>query len=96
MTTATAKPKRASKARERKTSANGMSLLAAAHQVLTQRGTALTWKELWNAIQEQGLWSSSAPTPINTLRAAVSIENRKRGLAARFKVEDAMVSARQG
>jgi hypothetical protein len=62
-----------------------MSALDAAAQVLSEKGTAFTCKELIGLMAAQGYWSSTAgKTPHATLAAAIQREIAVKGATSRF------------
>ena len=63
-----------------------MTLLDAAAQVLAVAGEPMQAKALWQAIVEQGLWSTpnGGKTPFATLAATMTREIVEKGVAARF------------
>ncbi len=77
------KPKRAKEPVKLK----AMSCLDAAAAVLKAKGEPMVCKAMIDAMHEQGLWKSDAPTPHATLASALLRELRK-GAASRFKKVD--------
>jgi hypothetical protein len=77
--------KRGGRPKEAKSKA--MSCLDAAAAVLKANGGAMACRPLIDAMKEQGLWTSSAPTPHATLFSALLRELRK-GDASRFRKVD--------
>lgn len=65
--------------------ARRLSCLAAAEKVLAEAGEPLNCLELCNRMHKAGYWSSDAPTPQNTLYAAILRQIQKKGSAARFR-----------
>lgn len=70
------------------TGKGGMSALDAAARVLKESKHPLDRKELVAAMLKKGYWSSSAPTPHQTVSAAIYVEINKRGKEARFTVPE--------
>jgi len=64
-----------------------LSALDAAAKVLTQAGTPMTCKQMMDAMVADGLWqpAQGGKTPANTLHAAIGLEIKKKGDAARFE-----------
>jgi hypothetical protein len=73
-------------AKEKKPKA--LSCLNAAVQVLTAKGEPMACKAMIEAMAEQGLWKSDAPTPAATLYSAILREITKKAAASRFKKTD--------
>jgi hypothetical protein len=65
-----------------------MSCLDAAAAVLKARGAPMRCKELVEAMKEQKLWETDAPTPAATLSSALLREITKKGSNARFTKTD--------
>lgn len=62
-----------------------LSCLDAAVQVLTAKGEPMACKAMIEAMAEQKLWKSDAPTPAATLYSAILREITKKAPASRFK-----------
>ena len=74
------------KATKNKESTRGPSLLDAAAQVLKASKKPLKVEEIFNKIQEKGLWEErKGKTPKATLAAAIYVEIKKKGDEARFE-----------
>jgi hypothetical protein len=82
-----AKPPAAPKA-AKETKLKALSCLDAAVVVLTAKGEPMACKQMIEAMAEQGLWKSDAPTPAATLYSAVLREITRKGSASRFKKTD--------
>jgi hypothetical protein len=65
-----------------------MSALDAAVEVLKAKGEPMNCRAMIDAMKEQKLWSSDAPTPHATLFSALLREINKKGSASRFKKAD--------
>ena len=61
------------------------SCLDAAAEVLRAAGTPMRCKEMVTAMAEQGLWTSTAPTPHQTLASALLREVTRKGANSRFR-----------
>ncbi|HEX8914376.1 MAG TPA: winged helix-turn-helix domain-containing protein, partial [Humisphaera sp.] len=69
--------------------AEGMlSCLGAAAEVLKGAAEPMRCRELVDAMAARGLWSSTAPTPHQTLASALLREITKKGAASRFRKAD--------
>ena len=75
----------AAKAREKSEGEKKLSCLDAAAQVLAESNEPMNTKELVNAMEGKGLWTSDAPTPHATLYSAILREMSKKGDDARFR-----------
>jgi hypothetical protein len=75
----------AAKARENSEGKKKLSCLDAAAQVLAESNEPMNTKEMIDAMQSQGLWTSDAPTPHATLYSAILREIQKKGDEARFR-----------
>jgi hypothetical protein len=64
------------------------SCLDAAAQVLKEKGQPMRCKDLISAMAEQGLWTSTAPTPAATLSSAILREITTKGSNSRFRKAD--------
>ena len=64
-----------------------MSCLDAAAAVLKAKGEPMACKAMIDAMHQQGLWKSDAPTPHATLASAL-LRELKKGAASRFKKVD--------
>ena len=62
-----------------------LSCLDAAAEVPKASGTPMRCKEMVAAMAAKGLWSSTAPTPHQTLASALLREVTKKGAASRFR-----------
>lgn len=62
-----------------------MSCLDAAAAVLKASGAPMNCRAMVEAMAEQGLWKSDAPTPAATLSSAILREMTKKGDASRFR-----------
>jgi hypothetical protein len=84
------KQKRAAKAPRAKAPAKEkpISCLDAAAAVLKSKGEPMQCRAMIDAMKEQGLWTSNAPTPHATLFSALLREIGKKGAASRFKKTD--------
>ena len=83
-----AKPKREKKpAAEKPAKEKAMSCLDAAAAVLKAKGEPMACRPMIDAMREQGLWTSDAPTPHATLFSAL-LREIKKGTASRFKKID--------
>jgi HB1, ASXL, restriction endonuclease HTH domain len=72
-----------------------MSGLDAAHKVLVDTGKTLSAKELVEQMRERSLWTSSASTPVDTIKAHIYEEIKKKGAESRFvKVGPGQFSAK--
>jgi hypothetical protein len=65
-----------------------MSCLDAAAQVLKDANEPLQCKTMVTRMQEQGLWTTTAPTPAATLYSAILREMTTKGANSRFKKTD--------
>ena len=73
-----------------------MGALDAAAAALKAKGEAMACRPLIDAMKEQGLWTSSAPTPHATLSSALLREITKKGAASRFtKVDRGQFACRE-
>lgn len=63
----------------------GMSCLDAAEAVLKAQGRPLRCQEMIDLMKQQGLWSTTAPTPHATLYSAILREISSKGSASRFR-----------
>lgn len=61
-----------------------MNILDAAERTLKEAGQALSYSEITNRILASGLWSTAGKTPAATVNAALSMEIKTKGAAARF------------
>lgn len=61
-----------------------MTLLEAAHRVLTEYGGDLSVGDIITAAQNKGYWQTAGKTPANTLCAAMTREIKSKGTASRF------------
>jgi hypothetical protein len=68
--------------------AGKLSCLNAAAQVLQQANEPLQCKTMVARMQEQGLWTTTAPTPAATLYSAILREMTTKGANSRFKKTD--------
>jgi hypothetical protein len=69
--------------------AKKLSALDAAAKVLAETGTAMNCQELIQVMADKGLWTSpGGKTPAATLYAAIHLEQKKKGAAARFRKTD--------
>ena len=75
----------AAKAREKSEGKKKLSCLDAAAQVLAEANEPMNTKEMIEAMQQKGLWTSDAPTPHATLYSAILREMQKKGEDARFR-----------
>jgi hypothetical protein len=86
------KPAKAAKTkkapREKVAKDKPLSCLDAAAAVLKANGEPMACRAMIDAMREQGLWSSSAPTPHATLFAALLREIKVRGAESRFRKAD--------
>ena len=64
------------------------SCLDAAAEVLRASGQPMRCRELVDAMRAKGLWTSTAPTPHQTLASALLREITKKGTASRFRKAD--------
>jgi hypothetical protein len=64
-----------------------MSCLDAAAAVLKASAAPMSCKAMVDAMREQKLWTSDAPTPAATLSSAI-LRELKKGSASRFKKTD--------
>jgi hypothetical protein len=78
--------KRAAKA-PKEAKPKAMSCLDAAAAVLKAKGEPMACKAMIDAIHQQGLWKSDAPTPHATLASAL-LRELKKGAASRFRKVD--------
>ena len=62
-----------------------MTLLDAAHRVLTEYGGALTTGEIVEAALRKGYWQTEGKTPANTLNAAIARDIKVNGETSRFQ-----------
>jgi hypothetical protein len=89
------KPTKAKRGRRAATSAakdetatpKPLSCLDAAVAVLTAKGEPMRCQEMIDAMKEQNLWTSNAPTPAATLSSAI-LREIKKGENSRFKKTD--------
>ena len=65
-----------------------LTCLDASAQVLQEAGEPLQCKTMVARMQEQGLWTTTAPTPAATLYSAILREITVKGDASRFKKTD--------
>src|SRR3954469_18076073 len=65
-----------------------LSCLNAAFQILKAKGEPMNTKSMVEAMVEQKLWSTKAPTPAATLYSAILREIQKKKGEARFKKTD--------
>ena len=65
-----------------------LSCLDAAAEVLRAAGTPMRCKEMVAAMAAEGLWTSTAPTPHQTLASALLREITKKGATSRFRKAD--------
>ncbi len=70
------------------TTAGKLSCLDAAAEVLRAAGTSMRCRELVAAMAERDLWTSTAPTPHQTLASALLREITKKGADSRFRRAD--------
>ena len=61
-----------------------MTLLDAAHRVLSEYGGDLNAREIVEAAVEKGYWVTGGKTPANTLNAAIAREIKIKGEESRF------------
>ncbi|MDO5566574.1 MAG: winged helix-turn-helix domain-containing protein [Planctomycetia bacterium] len=61
-----------------------MSLLDAAHRVLTEFGGELSASDIVKAVVQKGYWQTQGKTPGNTLNAAITREIKAKGENSRF------------
>ena len=61
-----------------------MSLLDAAHRVLTEFGGELSASDIVKAVVQKGYWQTQGKTPGNTLNAAITREIKANGENSRF------------
>jgi hypothetical protein len=80
-----AKAERPAKAPRADAKPKPMSCLDAAAAVLKAKGEPMNCKALVEAMAEQNLWKSDAPTPAATLSSAILREMTKKGGASRFR-----------
>jgi hypothetical protein len=86
--TRTGKPKAAKAARQKAPAKpKPMSCLDAAAAVLKAKGEPMNCKAMVEAMAEQKLWTTDAPTPVATLSSAI-LRELKKGAASRFKKVD--------
>jgi len=91
---ATAPPAKAAPAQTSSTSTNAtttrkLSALDAAAKILREAGTAMSVKQLIEAMAERGLWTSpGGKTPSATLYSSITREITTKGSAARFQKTD--------
>ncbi|HEV7299822.1 MAG TPA: HTH domain-containing protein [Tepidisphaeraceae bacterium] len=89
-TAAVATPAKEAKKPEETTAkpAGKLTCLDAAAQVLQQADEPLQCKTMVARMQEQGLWTTAAPTPAATLYSAILREITVKGDSSRFKKTD--------
>lgn len=64
------------------------SCLDAAAEVLRAAGAPMRCREMVTAMAAKGLWTSTAPTPHQTLASALLREVAKKGASSRFRKAD--------
>jgi hypothetical protein len=79
------KARKGGKAVKREAERKPMSCLDAAAAVLKTKGEPMNCNAMIEAMAEQGLWKSDAPTPAATLSSAILREMTKQGDASRFR-----------
>ena len=65
-----------------------LSALDAAAKVLTETGQPMSCKELIEAMEAKGYWSSPGKTPASTLYSGIAKEISTKGKESRFKKTD--------